>query len=158
MAAALLFVCTIVTAVCTKNLISSIEGTVDEWQVSKSFIGIILLPIIGNAAEHYTAIVVAGRNKMDLSLGVAVGSSCQIALLVTPLTGIMGWMVGKDMTLDFHPFQCTVLLMSVLIVSNVLQDGESNWLEGSMLCSAYMAIAMIYFFEGAGQSSLAGVS
>merc|ERR1719506_2553341 len=122
----LLGVCTILTAFCSEYLISSIEGTIESWKISQEFIGIIILPIIGNAAEHYTAIIVAGRNKMDLSLGVAVGSSCQISLLVTPFCVICGWVLDKPMTLNFHPFQATVLFMAVLIVSQVLQDGESN--------------------------------
>jgi len=142
-----LAVCTVLTAFCTEYLISSIEGTIVKWHVSKEFIGIVVLPIIGNAAEHYTAIVVAGQNKMDLSLGVAVGSSCQMALLVTPFTVLVGWVLDREMDLNFHPFQVTVLLLSVLIVANVLKDGESNWLEGSMLVTAYVAIAMIYYFE-----------
>merc|ERR1719171_2576702 len=106
----------------TDQLILSIEGTVKAWGLSQEFIGIILLPIIGNAAEHYTAITTAVYNKMDLSLGVAVGSSCQMALLVTPFTVVIGWAFGKPMTLDFHPFQVAVLLLSVLIVANVIND------------------------------------
>lgn len=144
--------CTVLTAACSEFLIQSIEGTIEAWDVSKEFIGIVVLPIIGNAAEHYTAIIVAGQNKMDLSLGVAVGSSCQMALFVTPFTVLVGWMMDKPMDLNFHPFQVTVLLISVLIVANVLKDGESNWLEGSMLCTAFFAIAMIYFCEDANKS------
>merc|ERR1712137_1174034 len=105
------------------------------------------LPIIGNAAEHYTAIIVAGKNKMDLSLGVAVGSSCQMALLVTPFTVLVGWIFDKDMSLDFHMFHVAVLLTSVLIVANIINDGMSNWLEGSMLCTAYFLIGTIYFLQ-----------
>merc|ERR1712046_335643 len=139
--------CTILTACCSEFLIGAIEGTIQSWGISKEFIGIIILPIIGNAAEHYTAIIVAGKNKMDLSLAVAVGSSCQMSLLVTPFTVMAGWAFGKDMTLDFHPFRVTVLLLSVLIAANILRDGHCNWLEGSMLCTAYVVIAGIYFFE-----------
>jgi len=146
-ATVVLAVCTVLTAFCTDCLIDSIKGTMEEFKISTEFIGVILLPIIGNAAEHYTAITVAGQNKMDLSLGVAVGSSCQMALMVTPFTVLVGWVLDKPMTLDFHPFQVTVLLLSVLLVANVLRDGESNWLEGSMLCTAYCAIALIYYFS-----------
>merc|ERR1719401_2516538 len=99
-------------------LIDAIRGTVDQWKVSKEFIGIILLPIIGNAAEHYTAITVAMRNKMDLSLGVAAGSSCQMALLVTPFTVLVGWAFDQEMTLNFHCFQLCVLLFAVLLVTS----------------------------------------
>mmetsp|Transcript_11466 Transcript_11466/g.29664 ORF Transcript_11466/g.29664 Transcript_11466/m.29664 type:complete len:422 (-) Transcript_11466:82-1347(-) len=151
--------CTVMTAFCSEYLIGSIGGAIDRWHVSKEFIGIIVLPIIGNAAEHYTAIVVAGQNKMDLSLGVAVGSSCQMALMVTPFTVLAGWVLDRPMSLDFHPFQVTVLLLAVLIVANVLKDGESNWLEGSMLVTAYCAIGLIYYCEnGEGTSGLQGLA
>ncbi|CAE8718974.1 unnamed protein product, partial [Polarella glacialis] len=93
---------TVVTSYSTDFLIHSVRGTVDHWQVSEEFIGIIILPIIGNAAEHYTAVIVAARNKMDLALGVAAGSSCQMALLVTPFTVMVGWAMDKEMTLNFH--------------------------------------------------------
>mmetsp|Transcript_131777 Transcript_131777/g.332867 ORF Transcript_131777/g.332867 Transcript_131777/m.332867 type:complete len:433 (+) Transcript_131777:133-1431(+) len=148
--------CTVLTAFCSEYLIDAIEGTIEAWHVSKEFIGIIILPIIGNAAEHYTAIVVAGQNKMDLSLGVAVGSSCQMALMVTPFTVLAGWALDKPMSLNFHPFQVTVLFMAVLIVANILRDGESNWLEGSMLVTAYSAIALIYYFETSSGNLAAG--
>merc|ERR1712217_451877 len=100
---------TVVTSFATDFLIDALKGTVQSWNVSREFVGIILLPIIGNAAEHYTAITVAMRNKMDLSLGVAVGSSCQMALLVTPFTVVVGWIYGTEMTLDFQLFQLAVL-------------------------------------------------
>merc|ERR1719235_1146362 len=116
-AVVLLAVTTAVTAFSTDLLIDAIQGTVESWKISKEFIGIVLLPIIGNAAEHYTAITVAAKNKMDLSLGVAAGSSCQMALLVTPFTVLVGWVVDKEMTLDFHFFQVAVLLLCVFLVS-----------------------------------------
>lgn len=144
-AALVLGACTVLTAWCSDYLISSMEGTMISWKVSREFIGIVVLPIIGNAAEHWTAIVSAYHNKMDLSLGVAVGSSCQMALLVTPFTVLVGWFFNKPITLDFHPFQATVLLLAVLIVSNILKDGESTWFLGSMLCAAYVVIGLIYY-------------
>eukprot|EP00916_Digyalum_oweni_P022073 GHVL01036642.1.p1 GENE.GHVL01036642.1~~GHVL01036642.1.p1 ORF type:complete len:375 (+),score=41.50 GHVL01036642.1:39-1163(+) len=143
----ILGICTVLVASNSEMLISSIAGVVDSWAVSKEFIGIILLPIIGNAAEHYTAITVAVKNKMDLSLGVAVGSSCQMALFVTPFSVLVGWIFDKEMTLNFHPLMATVLVLSVLIVTKILSDGHSNWLEGSMLITAYVAISFVYFFE-----------
>lgn len=149
-AAIALGVFTVITSICTEYLIDAIEGTIESWNVTKEFIGIIILPIIGNAVEHYTAIVVGGRNKMDLSLGVAVGSSCQMALLVTPFTVLVGWFLDRPMTLDFHPFQATVLLLSVVLVANIVKDGTSHWLLGSMLVTAYFTIAMIYFYEKTG--------
>merc|ERR1711941_101119 len=120
--------------------------------------GIVLLPIIGNAAEHYTAITVAMRNKMDLSLGVAAGSSCQMALLVTPFTVLVGWIYDTDMTLDFHLFQLAVLMLSVFLATTMLGNGSSNWLEGLMLVVTYIILALIYFVEGSGgDASLATV-
>jgi len=144
-------VCTVLTAFCTEYLIGSIEGAMLHWNVSKDFIGIILLPIIGNAAEHYTSIIVAGRNKMDLSLGVALGSSCQMALLVTPFTVLAAWGLGKNplttMNLNFNSFEIMILLLSCLLVSSVLKDGESNGLSGLMLLLSYCAIAAVYWCQ-----------
>jgi len=158
-AAILLMVATVVTSFATDALIEAIKGTIDEWKVSKEFIGIILLPIIGNAAEHYTAIKVAMQNKMDLSLGVAAGSSCQMALLVTPFTVMVGWCYGTEMTLNFHAFQVAVLLFSVFLVNTILNNGQSNWLEGYILLVTYFVVSLIYFFEGSGaEDSLATVA
>jgi len=140
-------VCTVLTSCCAEYLIASIEGTIEQWKVTTEFVGIIVLPIIGNAAEHYSAILVAGRKKMDLALNIAVGSSCQMALLVTPFTVLAGWTIGTEVSLDFHPFQATTLMLSVLMVANVLKDGITNWLVGSLLMSAYTTIAMIYFID-----------
>jgi len=158
-AAILLAISTVVTSFATDYLIDAIKGTVETWNVSKEFVGIIMLPIIGNAAEHYTAITVALRNKMDLSLGVAAGSSCQMALLVTPFTVLVGWAYDTEMTLNFHAFQLTVLLLSVFLVTTILNDGRSNWLEGVMLLVTYFLLALIYFFESPGpDNSLAALA
>jgi len=157
-ASVLLGVTTVVTTFSTDFLIHAIRGAVDSWQVSQEFIGIIMLPIIGNAAEHYTAITVAARDKIDLSLGVAAGSSCQMALLVTPFTVLVGWAYGQEMTLDFHAFQLAVLLLAVFLATTILSNGMSNWLEGVMLLVTYFILALIYFFEGSGKdASLASI-
>mmetsp|Transcript_21526 Transcript_21526/g.54236 ORF Transcript_21526/g.54236 Transcript_21526/m.54236 type:complete len:401 (+) Transcript_21526:387-1589(+) len=140
---------TIATAFLSDYLIQSIEPAVVSFGTSKEFIGIIILPIIGNAAEHYTAIIMAGKNKMDLSLGVAVGSGCQMMLLVTPLSVLAGWYADKPMSLNFHPFAIAVLLVTILIVNTILANGETNWLEGVMLLNAYIFIAMMYFSKDA---------
>jgi len=136
---------TVLTAFCSEFLIGSMEGFMEAGHVSREFIGIVVLPIIGNAAEHWTAILSAYHGKTDLALGVAIGSSCQMALFVTPFTVFVGWVVDVPMTLDFHPFQAIVLLLSVLIVSNILKENEANWLVGSMLVTCYGAIALIYW-------------
>merc|ERR1719331_2436360 len=145
-AAGVLGCCTVLTAFCTEYLIQSIAGDLSSY-LNKIFISVILLPIIGNAAEHYTAIVVAGRNKMDLALGVAVGSSVQMALLVTPATVVFGWLMGKPVDLNFHTFQAVVLVMSVIMTSSILVDGTVTWLHGSLLLTTYLIISTIYFLE-----------
>lgn len=147
-AACLLALATVITTFATDFLIGSLEGTIQSFNISREFVGIIMLPIIGNAAEHYTAITVAQKNKMDLSLGVAAGSSCQMGLLVTPFTVIVGWFYGVEMSLDFHVFQLTVLMLSVFLVQSMLQDGKSNWMEGLMLIVTYLILALLFFFEG----------
>merc|ERR1712099_207403 len=144
---------TVATTFSCDFLMESIKGTIDSWNVSEEFIGIIMLPIIGNAAEHYTAITVAARDKMDISLGVAAGSSCQMALLVTPFTVLVGWAYNTEMTLDFHSFQVAVLLLAVFLTTTILGNGESNWLEGVMLLVTYFILALIYFCEGNGDNS-----
>lgn len=101
-AAAVLIGVTIVISLCADYLVDSIDAIVATGAISKNFIGLILIPIVGNAAEHVTACVVAVRNKMDLAMGVAVGSSVQIALLVTPFLVLLGWAMGKEMDLQFE--------------------------------------------------------
>lgn len=132
-AAFVLVVVTVVVAICAEYLIDSIDSTVATAHISKTFIGLILLPIIGNAAEHVTAVVVALKDKMNLAMGVAIGSSMQIALLVTPLLVILGWVIDQPMTLHFETFETVVFFLSVLVVTYVIQDGKSNYLEGAMV-------------------------
>jgi len=101
---------------------------------------------LGNAAEHATAVTVAVKDKMDLAIGVAVGSSMQIALLVLPFSVVLGWIMGKDMTLDFDGFQIAVLFVAVLLVNYLIQDGKSHWLEGVLLMTLYIIIAVAAWF------------
>jgi len=145
LATVLLFVVTLAVAACSEGLVASVEGLTEKCHISKPFVGMILLPIVGNAAEHLTAVTVAMKNKMDLSLGVALGSSLQIALLVVPFTVIVGWIIDVPMHLNFGPVGSGVLMSSILIVGKVTSDGESNYLEGAMLLGAYMLIALTYW-------------
>lgn len=110
-----LVVVTVLVAVCAEYLVGSIDDIVEKGNISKAFIGLILIPIVGNAAEHVTAVVVAIRDKMDLAMGVAIGSSIQIALGVTPFLVIVGWIIGQPMTLRFETckFHKTRLQLSV---------------------------------------------
>jgi Ca2+:H+ antiporter len=112
---------TAVVAVCAEYMVGSISGITAGGSVSTEFVGLILLPIVGNAAEHATAVTVAIKDKMDLAIGVAVGSSMQIALLVIPFTVVLGWIMGKeDMNLSFDGFQVAVLFVSVLLVNYLI--------------------------------------
>jgi Ca2+:H+ antiporter len=127
-----LAVITVLVAVCAEYLVDSIDETVETAHISKTFIGLILLPIVGNAAEHVTACVVAYKQKMDLAIGVAIGSSLQIALFITPFLVILGWIVNQPMTLHFQVFETVVFFISMLVVNYLIQDGVSNYLEGAM--------------------------
>jgi len=142
----MLFACTCCVAYCSEFLVDSIEGVSEQYGLPKAFIGMILLPIVGNAAEHTTAVTAAYKGKMDLALGVAVGSSTQIALFVVPFSVIVGWVVDVPMSLDFQIFSTTVFLLSTFIASSVLGDGAANWFEGSMLVASYCIVAIITWF------------
>jgi Ca2+:H+ antiporter len=144
-ASIVLVVVTVLVAICAEYLVGSIETIVETTQISKAFIGLILIPIVGNAAEHVTAVVVALRNKMDLAMGVAIGSSIQIALFLTPLLVIIGWIIGQDMTLHFETFETVAFAVSVLVVTYTVQDGQSNYLEGAMLLGLYIIIAVAFY-------------
>jgi len=131
---------------CSEFLVQSIDKVSADYNMPYAFIGLILLPIVGNAAEHTTAVTAAYHDLMDLSLSVAVGSSTQVALFVIPYSVIIGWCYGVPVGLDFHIFSATVFLLSVFIASGVLSDGSGNWFEGTMLCATYTIVAIITWF------------
>ncbi|KAK4247217.1 Sodium/calcium exchanger protein-domain-containing protein [Corynascus novoguineensis] len=142
----LLLASTALVAVCAEFMVDSINGLVKTSGVNEVFIGLIILPIVGNAAEHVTAITVAMKNKMDLSIGVAVGSSIQIALFITPLVVIIGWAMDREMSLYFTLFETVCLFVSAFITNFLVLDGRSNYLEGALLMSTYVIIAVAAFF------------
>lgn len=142
----LLLLSTGLVAVCAEFLVDSIKEVTEHSSLKEVFIGLIILPIVGNAAEHVTAVTVAMKNKMDLAIGVAVGSSIQIALFVTPLVVILGWIMDKEMTLYFTLFETVCLFVSAFIVNFLVLDGRSNYLEGALLCAVYIIIAVVAFF------------
>jgi Ca2+:H+ antiporter len=120
-------------------MVDGISSVTESGAISVEFVGLILLPIVGNAAEHATAVTVAVKDKMDLAIGVAVGSSMQIALLVIPLCVVVGWIMGNNcMNLSFDGFQVAVLFVAVLLVNYLTGDGKSNWLEGMILMCLYL--------------------
>ncbi|PKK80473.1 calcium/proton exchanger [Rhizophagus irregularis] len=137
---------TVIVSFSADYLVGSIEGIVESSGLSKTFVGLILIPIVGNAAEFVTAINAAMRNKMDLAVNVSAGSSMQIALFVTPFLVLLGWAIGQDMSLYFQSFETVVLFISILITNYLIQDGKSNWLEGVMLLATYIIISLAFFF------------
>ncbi|EXJ83688.1 Ca2+:H+ antiporter [Capronia coronata CBS 617.96] len=145
-AVVLLLFCTTFVALCAEFLVGSIDYLIANSGVSQAFIGLIILPIVGNAAEHVTAVTVASKNKMDLAINIALGSSIQIALFVTPLMVILGWILKTDMSLYFSLFETVSLFASAFIVSFLMIDGRSNYLEGALLIAAYVIIAVAAFF------------
>ena len=156
----LLLVSTGLVAICAEFLVASIGSFVSHTGVSEAFVGLIILPIVGNAAEHVTAVTVASKNKMDLAINVAVGSSIQIALFVTPVIVLLGWILAKDMSLYFTLFETISLFVSAFIVNFLVLDGRSNYLEGALLIAAYVIIALAAFFypDSSQQSSVGGAA
>jgi Ca2+:H+ antiporter len=142
----LLLTSTGLVAVCAEFLVDSIDYLVQNSGISQAFVGLIILPIVGNAAEHVTAVTMASKNKMDLAINVALGSSIQIALFVTPVIVLLGWALGTDMSLYFSLFETISLFASAFIVNFLLIDGRSNYLEGALLMAAYVIIALAAFF------------
>jgi len=144
-AVAIMFCTTFVVAFCSELLVSSLEGVVESAGISEHFIGIILLPIVGNACEHASAIRFAVMDKPGLSIGIAVGSSTQISLFVVPFSVIAGWIIKQDMDLNFGELNTTVMSISVIVVLSVVVDGTANWLQGYLLMSAYFVIGVLYW-------------
>ena len=143
----LLIVATIVLGWMAEILVHSISEGADELGLKPLFIGVILLPFFGNAAEHFTAVTVAKRNKMDLSFAIAVGSSTQIAVFVAPLMVLLAWIVGVDLSFEFGSFETIAVFLSVLIANSIAADGKSNWLEGAMLLGTYAIMAAAFFLH-----------
>ncbi|WP_036484831.1 calcium/proton exchanger [Myxosarcina sp. GI1] len=143
----ILLLVTIAVAVESELLVDSLEAATTELGLTALFTGVILLPIIGNAAEHATAVTVAMKNKMDLSVSVAMGSSMQIALFVAPVLVISGWIIGQPMDLNFNPFELVAVAVAVLIANSISSDGESNWLEGSLLLATYAVLGLAFYFH-----------
>ncbi|EGW30898.1 uncharacterized protein SPAPADRAFT_62809 [Spathaspora passalidarum NRRL Y-27907] len=142
-----LLAATVLVSISADYLVGSIDEIVETTGLSKTFIGLIVIPIVGNAAEHVTAIIVAMKDKMDLAIGVAVGSSLQIANFVTPFMVLIGWAIDVPMSLYFSTFETAILFVSVFITNLVILDGESNWLEGAMLLSMYLIAALAFFYH-----------
>lgn len=130
-------------------LVGAVEPVVESLGVSKLFLGIIIIPIVGNVAEHIVGVQVALKNKMDLSLSISLGSSMQVALFVAPLLVFISLLFGPELTLFFSLFEVVALTLAVFCATLVSVDGESNWLEGMQLLAVYVVMALGFYFTGA---------
>lgn len=141
-----LTVVTLLVAVMSEMLVGALEHAAKTLGLTQLFVGVILVALVGNAAEHSTAVMMALKNKMDLALGIAVGSSLQIALLVAPVLVFASYLFGAPLDLIFTPFEVAAVTISVLIVGFVAMDGESHWMEGVMLVGVYAMLAIAFYF------------
>ena len=142
-----LVVATALVAWMSELLVGVVEEASHTLGLTQVFVGVIVVAIIGNAAEHSTAVLVAMRNKMDLAMNIAIGSSIQIALFVAPVLVLLSYVVGPaPMDLRFTLFEVLAVAIAVGVVNMVAQDGESNWLEGALLLAVYLVLALAFFF------------
>ncbi len=143
----ILAVATVFVAILSEYLVHSVEQTAQILGMNKLFIGVVLIAIVGNAAEHSTAVLMAMKNKMDLSINIALGSGSQIALFVAPVLVFASFCLGTPMNLLFSPAEVLAIVVSVLILSFVAMDGECNWLEGVQLLAVYAIIGAAFYFS-----------
>jgi Ca2+:H+ antiporter len=136
----------VATAVVSEILTGAVEPLSKQVGLTEIFVGVIIVPIVGNAAEHFSAVQLAVKNRMDVSLAIGAGSSIQIALLVGPLLVLLSLLFGKPMDLVFTPMEILVVALSTVIFNYINQDGETNWLEGIQLLAVYLIAAAAFFF------------
>jgi Ca2+:H+ antiporter len=137
---------TVVTALVSETLVGAVEPVVESMGLTEFFVGLIIIPIVGNIAEHVVAIQVALKNKMELSLAVSLGSSLQIALFVAPVLVFISLLFDNRLLLVFNDFELIILFGAALIAALIALDGESNWLEGAMLIAVYLIAALAFYF------------
>lgn len=145
-ATGILLASTAVIAVVSEFMVTAIRPAAESWGMSELFIGVVLIALVGNAVEHFSAIPFALKDQMDLSLGIALGGSQQIALFVAPVLVFVSYLIGKPMNLLFNLFEVVGLLLAVIVVKFVATDGESNWMEGVLLISVYVILAIAFYF------------
>jgi Ca2+:H+ antiporter len=137
----------VAVGVMSEILVGSISEASDDIGLSQFFVGVFVVAIVGNAAEHWVAVLVAAKDKMDLAVNIAIGSSAQIALFVAPMLVLLSFVVGPDpMALVFNGYELGALLFAVLIANLVTQDGESNWFEGVQLLALYAVLGLVFYF------------
>jgi Ca2+:H+ antiporter len=132
-------------AVLSEILVGAIEPFIEAFGLSEFFVGVILIPTIGNLAEHIVAVQLAWKNRMEFAMAVAYGSSLQVALFVGPVLVILGAIMGQPMDLVFHPLEVAAVGAAVGISALIALDGESNWLEGALLMLVYVILAVSFF-------------
>ncbi|TGE33637.1 calcium/proton exchanger [Desulfosporosinus sp. Sb-LF] len=142
----ILLIATFFVVIESEFLVGGIEPVVKTLGISELFIGVIVIPIIGNAAEHSTSVMMALKNKMEISLEIAIGSSTQIALFVAPLLVFIGYFMGRPLDLLFTGYELIVIIMGTVITAMISMDGRSNWLEGAQLLAAYAIMALAFLF------------
>jgi Ca2+:H+ antiporter len=146
-AAVYLALAAVAVGVMSEILVGSITEASEDIGLSEFFVGVFVVAIVGNAAEHWVAVLVAAKDKMDLAVNIAIGSSAQIALFVAPLLVLASFVVGDHpMALVFNGYELGALLFAVLIANLVTQDGESNWFEGVQLLSLYAVLGLVFYF------------
>ncbi|DAC61762.1 MAG: calcium/proton exchanger [Euryarchaeota archaeon] len=143
----LLIIATILVSWMAEVLVHSVESAAEEYHLPYLFIGVILLPLFGNAAEHFTAVSVAAKNKMDLSFAISIGSSTQIAVFVAPLMVVIAWILGLPLTFEFGILETIAVFLAVTIANLTAADGKSNWLEGLMLLGTYAILGLAFYFH-----------
>jgi Ca2+:H+ antiporter len=147
-----LLVATVLVAVMSEFLVGAVEAASRTLGLTEVFVGVILVAIIGNAAEHSTAVLMATRNKMDLALNIAIGSSMQVALFVAPVLVFASYLMAKrPMDLLFTTFEVVAIVVAVAVVALIAQDGESNWMEGVLLLAVYTILGLAFYFLPAGE-------
>jgi Ca2+:H+ antiporter len=144
-AVSLLAAGTVLTTIEAELLVRALEPALARFGFTELFVGVIVVALIGNAAEHYSAVTAARRDEMTLAVEIAVGSSAQIALLVAPAVVLYSFLIGRPMTLLFNAFEITAIALSVLATSIVVVDGESNWVEGLQLLAVYLIVALAFY-------------
>ncbi|OCF45169.1 calcium/proton exchanger [Kwoniella heveanensis CBS 569] len=142
----MLLTMTALAGVSAEFLVDSIDGLTENGHVSREFVGLILLPVIGNSVEHITAVTVSVKDKLNLSMSIAVGSSIQVSLCLLPILVLIGWAIGQPMLLFFDNFETITLVVSLLLVNFAISDGRTNYLEGFVMMMAYLSIALVCWF------------
>jgi Ca2+:H+ antiporter len=127
-------------------MVGAVEPVVETIGLTEFFLGVVIVPIVGNVAEHLVGVVAAWKNNMELSLAISVGSSMQVALFVAPLLVFVSLLMGNPMNLIFNAFELAALGAAIVIVALISLDGESNWLEGAQLLGVYLIVALAFYF------------